>query len=306
MKKARTNKYYALLEGWMSVSVNVVLFAIKLWAGIVTSSVAVIADAWHTLSDSLTSIIVLVGAKISTKPADKEHPYGHERAEILVTFIIGIFLIMVGFNFILEAYKELQSGEAAIFGKLALWVMILSTIIKEISAQVAIRLGKKTRMNSLIADGFHHRSDAISSAIIVVGILAGKSLWWMDGVMAILVSLSIFFTAYHILKNAIKNLMGEKPSDELARQIKTIAEEEVGFDIQMHHLLLHQYGSHQEVTFHIKLNSEMNLHEAHEIASDIEKALFKNIGVMATVHLEPQDGEELPPLIPVTSKTQGL
>ena len=104
-------KFYGYLEGWMSIIVNLILFIVKYWAGIVTGSVAIIADAWHSLSDSLTSVVVIVGVKISSKPADKEHPFGHGRAELISAIVISILLATVGLNFIIESIKFKKNME---------------------------------------------------------------------------------------------------------------------------------------------------------------------------------------------------
>lgn len=100
----------ALQEGWISVVVNSLLFIVKFWAGLATGSIAIIADAWHTLSDSLTSIVVVVGVKVSAKPADNEHPFGHGRAELIAAMIIGVLLSVVAFNFVLQGVERLRSG----------------------------------------------------------------------------------------------------------------------------------------------------------------------------------------------------
>ena len=171
----------AYIEGWLSIFTNIILFGLKYWAGIVTGSVAIIADAWHTLSDSISSVIVLIGIKISDKPADKEHPFGHGRAELIASMIIGVLLAIIAFNFVLESIEKLKDHESVVYGKLAIIVTIVSILSKEMLAQYAFWAGRKIKSPILKADGWHHRSDAISSILILIGIFIGKYFWWVDG-----------------------------------------------------------------------------------------------------------------------------
>ncbi|MBN2078632.1 MAG: cation transporter, partial [Spirochaetes bacterium] len=214
---------YGYIEGWLSIILNTLLFALKYWAGLASGSVAIIADAWHTLSDSLTSIVVLVGIRISADPADDRHPYGHGRAELIGSIIIGVLLAVVAFNFVADSVEKLIDRESARYGTLAIAATAASVVLKEILAQVALRMGKKTNAQSLIADGWHHRSDAISSLVILAGIFAGRYLWWIDAAMGIAVSLVILYAAWGILKRAASSLIGEEADPDLAGTINAIA-----------------------------------------------------------------------------------
>ncbi|MBT7827236.1 MAG: cation transporter [Bacteroidetes bacterium] len=280
-------KNYALREGWISIVGNTLLFALKYWAGIVSGSVAIIADAWHTFSDSLTSLIVIIGAKVSNKPADKDHPFGHGRAELIASLIIGLLLAVVGFEFVLESIKKLQSHESAHYGKIAIVVTIVSIVVKELMAQYAFWGSRRSKAKSLKADAWHHRSDAISSAIILIGIFFAKDYWWVDGVLGIFVAALLFYATYEILQDAISSLLGEKPDDALIENIKRIAAFSTDIEVNPHHILAHNYGNHTEITMHIKLPSEMNLEIAHGIASEIEVNIKKELNICATIHMEP-------------------
>jgi len=275
-----------IIATYSSIFLNVALFAIKFWAGVVSGSVAIIADAWHTLSDSISSVAVLVGLKISAKPADDEHPYGHGRAEIIASLVVGILLAVIGFNFLMESIVKLRSHEEVVFGKLALIVTIISAIVKEIMAQYSIIIGKKTKSRSMIADGWHHRSDAISSGIILVGILLGDYFWWIDGVLGICVSLLLFHTTYSILKDNISHLLGESIDDDLKVEIIDLAKSVSNTDIQPHNFLIHQYGNHTELTFHIRLSGTISLDEAHDIGTKYEVLIKEQHGIEATVHID--------------------
>jgi len=285
MKKG--DNFLKYLEGWLSIVVNLFLFILKYWAGIVTGSIAIIADAWHTLSDSLSSIVVLVGVKVSNKPADKEHPFGHGRAELIASIIIGMLLAVIAFNFVLESIDKLKNHESVQFGKIAIIATVVSIIVKEGIAQFAFWAGKKTKSVSLKADAWHHRSDAISSVIILVGIFLGPYFWWIDGVLGLVVAMMIFYAAYEIINDASGPLLGEEAEAGLIQQIKEISKQKAGFDVNVHHIHMHRYGDHIELTFHIRLPKDTSLEKAHDISSEIELKLKQDLNIFATIHTEP-------------------
>jgi len=278
---------WAYVEGWLSIIGNVLLFALKYWAGIVTGSIAIIADAWHTLSDSLSSVIVLIGAKISKKPADEEHPFGHGRADLISAFIIGILLLIVAFDFILQSYEALIHRESTVFGTLAIVVMIVSIVVKELLAQFAYYGARKTNSKVLRADGWHHRSDAISSLVILIGIFSGNYFWWIDGALGMIVALLIGHAAYEIISDSIHSLLGESPSLEMIEEVKHTCENIYPNDIEPHHFHAHTYGDHTELTFHICLPPEMPIQDAHEIATKLEDGIREKFGYVSTIHIEP-------------------
>jgi cation diffusion facilitator family transporter len=286
MKKKSTSLAY--LEGWLSIVVNVLLFGLKYWAGIVTHSVAIIADAWHSLSDSLSSLVLLVGVKAATKPADKKHPFGHGRAELIASVIIGVVLAIVGFDFFMEGISKLSKHEAADFGTFAVVVIAVSVVVKEGIAQFSFWASRQTGSQVLRADGWHHRSDAISSVVILVGIFFGKYFWWIDGVLGILIAILILYTAYDILKEGINPLLGEHPDEELVSRIKAIADRFAPSAVDAHHIHCHRYGRHRELTFHIYLDGATNLNDSHAIADAIETAIREELDIEATIHVEPQ------------------
>lgn len=266
------------------------LFGLKYWAGIATGSIAIIADAWHTLSDSLSSVIVLVGAKISKKPADDDHPFGHGRADLISAFIIGILLLLVAFDFIIQSYHTLQSRESSEFGSIAVVVMIVSVVLKELLAQFAYLGAKKTNSKVLKADAWHHRSDAISSLVILVGIFLGPYFWWIDGALGMIVALLIGHAAYEIISDSVHSLLGESPSDTIIEDLKKTCVDAYSQDLEPHHFQLHVYGDHTELTFHILLPQDMPIKQAHDIATLLEEAILEKFGYISTIHIEPNLG----------------
>jgi cation diffusion facilitator family transporter len=277
----------AYTQGWISILVNGLLFTFKYWAGYVTGSLALMADAWHTLSDSLSSIIVLISTKISSKPPDDEHPFGHGRAELIAAVIIGVILGLIGFEFAKDSIARLMNHESVVFGSFAIWVTTISVVVKESLAQFSFWTYRKTGNASLKADGWHHRSDAISSVIILIGIFAGKYYWWIDGVLGLVVSLLIFYAAYETIREGTDPLLGEIPDKALLDDLKEIAMESSGMETHLHHVHVHRYGEHIELTAHILLPKGTTLENAHAIADNIENEIMSKLNIEATIHMEP-------------------
>ena len=277
------------LAGIISIIANTLLFALKYWAGLVSGSVALLADAWHTLSDSLSSVAVLIGVKMSSRKADKKHPFGHGRIENLVAILIGVMLAIVAYEFITQAIDKLRNPDSkAIFGTLAIVVTAVSIVVKEGMAQFSFYIARKTGNTSVKADGWHHRSDALSSIVVLAGIFLQDYFWWIDAVLGICVSVILMVAVYKIIREAVDKLMGESVPDEIIAQVKSIIQETIGTDLQVHHFHIHNYGTHSELTFHINLPPEMTILEGHGIADRIEKQLREKMDIESTIHIEPK------------------
>lgn len=277
------------LEGIISVAANSVLFGLKLWAGVVTGSIALTADAWHTLSDSISSIIVIIAVKLSSKKADNEHPFGHGRWEQIAALFIAFLLGIIAFDFLRDSIVQFRNHESTTFGTIAIVVTVISVVAKEALAQYAFYIGRKTGNVSIKADGWHHRTDALSSAIVLVGILFASRFWWMDSILGGIISLMLFYATYQIAKEAINKLLGEKPSEDLIEKIRKSLQQYEVDELQMHHFHIHNYVGHQELTFHIRLKNDMTIEAGHQIATNIENIILKEFGIHSTVHVEPFD-----------------
>jgi len=282
-------KKYIAREGWISIIGNTLLFVLKYWAGIVTGSLALIADAWHTMSDTISSVIVLIAGRVSRKPADDDHPFGHGRAEHIAAIIIGVLLAIVAFDFVVGAVEKFGTREKTIFGPIALIATIVSIISKEAMAQYAFWAARKVESSILKADGWHHRTDALSSVVILVGILFGKYFWWTDAVLSFIVALMIGWASYEILSKEITSLLGESPKKELLLSIQETAQTTSLQPLHLHHIHIHNYGQHSELSCHIKLPPNMPLNEAHDICTKVEVAIQEKFGYISTIHPEPID-----------------
>jgi len=286
MDSSKKNKY-GYLEGIVSIIVNIILFVLKYWAGVVSGSVALIADAWHTLSDSISSLIVIIGVKLSSKKPDKKHPFGHGRYEQVAAIFIGFLLGIIAYEFLRESIDKLQSQESANFGTIAIVVTVVSIFFKEGLAQFAFWAYRKTGFSTMKADGWHHRSDALSSVIVLIGIFLRDFFWWIDGAMGILISLMLFWAVFTIVKDAISKILGEQPSEEVIGKVKDIVNTYSEIELYPHHFHLHDYVNHKELTFHIQIDKDMSISEGHKIASDIEQLVEEQLNITATIHLEP-------------------
>lgn len=276
-------------EGFVSIITNTLLFILKLWAGIATGSIAITADAWHTLSDSVSSVIVVIAVKLSSKKPDKEHPFGHGRWEQIAALFISFLLGIIAYNFLKESIIQFRNHESTEFGTIAIVATVISLIVKEGLAQYAFYIGRKTGNVTIKADAWHHRTDALSSVVVLVGIMLAKHFWWIDSVLGAIISLMIFYATYQIAKEAITKLLGEEPSQELIDQITLSVKSLHKDELQLHHFHIHNYVNHQELTFHAKFDNNMSIETGHKIATEVENKIFEQFGIIATVHIEPLD-----------------
>ncbi|MDY0280517.1 MAG: cation diffusion facilitator family transporter [Salinivirgaceae bacterium] len=274
------------IVGWFSILGNTILFILKYIVAFLTGSVALMADAWHTLSDSVSSIVLLIGIKWSTKPADDDHPFGHGRAELISSIIIGFILGAIALNFGWEGIDRLQNRVSVEYGSLAIWVTVLSIIAKEGMAQFNFYHYRRSQILSIKADGWHHRSDSISSIVILGGILLGQYFWWIDGALGIIVAVLIGYTAYKIISEGVNPLLGEEVPMELKAQISIIADKIAGYDTYVHHMHMHRYGTHTELTFHVRLPKKCTFEEVEQLINAIQKEVKTNMNIHATIHAQ--------------------
>ena len=277
-------------EGIISVVVNAALFAVKFWAGLTTGSIALIADAWHTLSDSLTSVFVAFSVKLQSKKADKEHPFGHGRWEQISSIFVAVVLGIIGYDFLINSIDRFRNRESVVYGTIAIVVTIVSIVVKEVLAQIAFYIGRKTDNAIVKADGWHHRSDSLSSVVVLIGILVTKftvDFWWMDSVLGMFCAAAIFYAAFSIMKESISKILGEEPTQDLTDKINNEIKLIYQGNFNIHHLHLHNYISQKELTLHLRLDKNMTNENCHKVATLVEKMILKNFDMVATIHIEP-------------------
>lgn len=276
---------------------NVTLLIFKFVAGIISNSAAMIADAVHSLSDFITDVVVIVFVKISSKPQDKSHDYGHGKFETLATLIIGIALLFIGmmilYNGVSATYRCIWLGEELHRpGMIAFWAAIFSIILKEAVYQYTVFKGKNLNSQAVIANAWHHRSDAFSSIGTAVGIggaiFLGDNWVVLDPIAAIVVSVFIINVSLKIIIKSINELLEKSLPDEIENEIIKVAE---SFDMvkDVHDLRTRRIGNNIAIEMHLLMDGNLSLQCTHNTTELIESELRKKYGehTHIAIHVEP-------------------
>ena len=293
-----------VFQGWISVLVNSILFILKLVIGVMVGAVSVIADAVHTLSDVVSSIVVIWGFKQAEKPADVEHPYGHGRAEYIATLIIAILLCVAGIEFVKVSIDRIQNPETVASEWWMILILMGTIILKEITARYAEFLSSKIASGTLHADAWHHRIDAISSILVVAAMIAGKYGYpVVDGWAGLGVAFFLIYTGFEIAKDAVDDLIGKPPTSEEVEVIRQIVMSVDGV-LGAHDIIIHSYGHDKFASVHVEIDADETTAVAHDISEEVEDKLEKAIGVEPTVHLDPVHPND--PLVQEVNKVLSL
>lgn len=274
----------------ISLLSNTLLAVLKIFIGIFASSTALIADGFHSLSDMASTIIVLISIKFSTTPADKNHPYGHEKAEALGTNILAVILILTAIFLGRDALLSLWQGDIKEPGLAALAVAFISIIVKEILYRYTIKIGKRINSKALIADAHHHRSDAFSSIAALFGIAGARlGFSFLDPLAGVVVALLILKVAYDILKSTSYELMDGRPAREKVDEITKIAAKISGV-IDVYDLKLRSYGPNYIVDLKIVVQDQLSVVEGHNIACQVESQIIEQQADVkdVMVHVDPE------------------
>lgn len=262
---------------WIGILGNIILTSIKAIIGIIAGSTAMVADAIHSGSDIIATAIVLHGIKISHAPADEEHHYGHIKAESIVAKIIAIILILTAFGIGLSAYRSLKDPSLKPPGSLAIWAALLSIVAKEWMYRYTVRIGKKIGSQALVADAWHHRTDAFSSVAALIGI-TGATLGFplLDPLSGIVVAIMIGKTALSIYWDAVNALMDPAPSKEVMDEIKRITLAVEGIK-SIHEIRARQHGNQIFVDIKIGVDPFITVEEGHDLASNAKESLLHKV-----------------------------
>lgn len=281
--------------------VNIVLTVFKILAGVMGRSTAMIADGIHSLSDLLSDIIVIVFVKISSKERDKNHDYGHGKFETFATLIISLMLIVVAANLMSGGIGKIKAilGGAQVSspGMIAFWAAVASIVFKEALYHYTIIQGKALNSPMMIANAWHHRSDAMSSIGSLIGIggaiFLGNKFVILDPVTGCVISIFIFVMAVRMSVPAIKELLDVSLPDEVEDRIEATAKTIPGV-IELHELKTRREGPGIIMEGHLVLHSDISLKEAHNISKKVEESLRKEFGpeTQISLHLEPEDDAE--------------
>ncbi len=280
---------YGFLEAWTSIGLNFVIFIVKAVFGFLTNSIALIADAFHTLSDVSTSVIVLFGFRISRKPPDEEHPFGHGRMEAISTLIIATLLLVTGIEVGKSAFMRILHPRPIEASWVVIGVIFITVLLKEALAQFSKELGKMIHSTTLEADYWHHHTDAIAAILVIIAMILGKfNFPYLDGYAGVLVSFIIIFMGLKIAKQSSDCLLGTSPDPELISKIKEIVQSfnEV---LNVYDIVVHQYGRSKIATLHIEISDAYSLQQAHEIVEHIEDAVTRQLNIPLSIHTDPVD-----------------
>lgn len=278
---------------------NLALLIFKLIAGVLGHSSAMIADAIHSLSDFVTDIVVLIFVRISVKPQDASHDYGHGKFETVATFLVGLALMMAAIGIIEPGVRKLilwwNGAELEAPGWIALWAALLSIVVKELLYQFTVRKGKTLNSQVMVANAWHHRSDALSSVGAAIGI--GGAIWlgqrWtmLDPLASVAVGLMLVKVAWELLKTSMAELTEGSLSEETEQEIIELICSVPNVQ-EPHNLRTRRIGNHIAIEAHIRMDGSLSLNEAHEQATAVERKLKARFGdkTYVSIHMEPVKG----------------
>ncbi len=286
---AESRRSLGMLEAWVSIGVNIIIAAIKMVYGVLANSVGLIADAVHSLSDVLSSGVVLIGFRIAGQPPDEEHPFGHGRMELITAVIMATLLAAVGLEFLVDGISRVRTPAIGSISINGLIVVGFTLVLKEGLARFSIWIGHAIQSQALIADGQHHRSDALSTVVVILSLVGVRMGFpWLDGAGAIVVAGFILFTAIELLRDATSPLLGQRPSGRMLQTIREIADAHPGV-IGIHDIVVHDFQSIYNVSLHIEVDQSLSLVRAHEISDSIERKIQERYPGWTVVHVDPVD-----------------
>jgi len=289
LQQAAVRASYGRLEGWISIVVNFLLFIAKLVIGLLINSIALIADSIHSLSDVSTSIIVILGYRISEKPADSKHPFGHQRAEYVATLIIAVLLAVAGIEFIKSSYGRLANPQLSVVTLGVLLFILLTILVKAWLGGLSAYMGKRIDSMALKADALHHYTDSISSILVLIAILGARLGYsFLDGAGGIAVGIMLIWAGISIAKDAADSLLGNAPTLEFITSIREICMQ-VENVLNTHDMVVHSYGDQKFISVHVEVDQNTSSVIAHEIATKVEHQLARQLNAYAIVHVDPID-----------------
>lgn len=280
---------YGSLEGWTSIISNIFFTVFKAVLGILTGSMSLVADAFHSFSDVATSAVIVVTYRLSNKPPDERHPYGHGRMEAVGTVIVSFILLFIGLELLKTGFDHLEHPRVISVSWIVIVMVLFFIVFKELLARFAYELGNMIDSDAMKADSWHHRTDAISSIAVVAALVAQKfNIYFVDGLATIIISVLIGYTGGEFLLKGIDELLGKRAPRRLVKEVKKeVRKFSQIFDI--HDLIIHRYGQNIIGSLHIELSNQLSLQAAHSIAERVEKKLKSLFSMHITVHIDPVD-----------------
>jgi cation diffusion facilitator family transporter len=281
---------YGTLESVVSLVGNAGLLVSKLAIGLLISSIALFGDSMNHLTDVGISIVLICGFRLTKKEADHEHPYGHARAEQILSVAVATLIIVMGIAILLASLQGLAEPAISSPPIVSVFILVFAGV-KEVMARFAFTIGRRIESRVLMADGWNHRFDAIISVVIAAGIYLttiDQSLRFVDPVLGILVAVVIVVTGIKLVKESGDELLGRAPSPEVVSRVVQIAEAVEGVR-DAHEVKVHEYGTRKVMSLHVSVEEGITAKDAHEIATEVEESIQTEFRVEPTVHIEPLD-----------------
>ena len=279
---------YGTASGFLGIFANALLFALKLVAGLLSASIAVIADAINNLSDFLTSVITLIGFKLSSRPADKEHPYGHARIEYVTALIVAFLILMIGIETGRASIDKIVNPTPTDFSLITCIILGSSILVKLFLSATFKGLAKDINSEALNAMSTDSRNDVISTLVVlicaIIGIYTDLTL---DGILGVAVSLFVIISAIKLIKETIDPLLGIPPDREYIEKIENKLKSYDGI-LDIHDLVVHNYGPTKTfASVHIEVDSNVDIMISHDLSDNVERDFMKDMGILMVCHLDP-------------------
>lgn len=286
--ESKVREAYGQFASLVGISTNILLFVIKLVTGLLFNSIAILADAINNLSDSISSLVTFIGFKLSGKPADSEHPYGHARMEYVAGLLVSFFIVFLGFQLFKSAFEKVLHPEDASFNALTLFILTISVLIKVWQCLFYRKIGRTIDSLTLLAVSTDSRNDILATSVILLGtiitLLTGYNL---DGYMGMAVAVFILYSGANLVKETINPLLGMAPNEELEAMAadKIMSYESI---IGFHDLRVHNYGvSKCYASVHCEVPADQDIMVSHDIIDQIERDFMKEWGIDLVIHLDP-------------------
>lgn len=288
IKDPRTRESYGTLSSIVGIVCNILLFVLKYVMGTLSNSIAIVSDAFNNLSDSASCIVTLLGYKISAKPADKDHPFGHGRMEYLTSLIIAAVILVMGIELLKDSIGKLFHPEEVKFSIIVIISLVASVGVKLWMSAFNTALGRKINSTVMLATAKDSRSDVIATAATIVSVVA--SLFTslpIDGLMGIVVSVFILKAGYEIIKDTVDELLGKPADAETVKEITDIVCKDERI-IGVHDMIIHNYGPGNMIgSCHAEVRSSEDFIAAHDLIDRIERDVYKNLKIAMTIHMDP-------------------
>lgn len=288
--KDDSKSFVGTFSSIIGLGTNLLLFLAKLMIGIFSGSVSIKADAFNNLSDSASSLITLVGFQIAKKPADEEHPFGHERFEYISSLFVSLAVTFVGFQFLKSSIQKIINPESIVVTPIVLIVLILSILLKLWQSYYYKLAGKLINSTSLKASSQDSLNDVITTSTVLVSAFIQKiSGWKIDGYIGLIIALYILVSGIKLISESVGMLMGKRPEQA---EINGMKEELASYPdiLGFHDLLVHDYGSQKQyATVHIEMDDRLSQEESHQIIDKIERKFKKKLDVNLVCHTDPVD-----------------